>query len=115
MKKALCALTASAVLSLTMAVAIPVEAQTAGTARVTVVHGIRGRVLDVYLDGALALKGFQPDRLTDVLTLPAGHHQVDLREPNTSPTSTPFTSGSVDLPVGSEGSVVAHLAADGKP
>ncbi|MGH9271385.1 MAG: DUF4397 domain-containing protein, partial [Ilumatobacteraceae bacterium] len=48
-----------------------------GTVRV--VHGLRGLVADIYVDGALALPTFQPERSTDPLPLAAGDHVVEIR------------------------------------
>ncbi len=41
------------------------------TGMVRVVHGLRGLVADVYLDGTLVLPTFQPERSTDPLAIPA--------------------------------------------
>ena len=41
------------------------------------VHGLRGLVADVYLDGTLVLLMFQPERSTDPLPIPVGPHLVD--------------------------------------
>ena len=37
---------------------------------IRVVHGIRGLVADIYLDGTLAWPTFQPERSTDPLAIP---------------------------------------------
>ena len=38
------------------------------TAVVTVVHGLRGVVADIYIDNTLVLPAFQPERVTDPVT-----------------------------------------------
>src|SRR5882762_9726720 len=49
------------------------------TGTVTLVHGVRGLTADIYLDGAVALQVFQPERTAGPLTLRAGSHAVDVR------------------------------------
>ena len=45
-----------------------------------VVHGLRGLVADIYLDGTLVLPTFQPERSTDPLPIPAGDHLIEIRD-----------------------------------
>ena len=82
---------------------------------VRVVHGLRGLVADIYLDGNLALPTFQPERATDPLSIPAGAHLVEIRTAGAAKTDTPLLAQSVTVPAGFEGSLIAHLGADGKP
>src|SRR3954453_13990548 len=76
------------------------SAQTA-TGTVTVVHGLRGVVADVYVDGALALPAFQPERVTDPIAVPAGPHRVEIRLAGAAPTDPPAVTGGGD--VGADG------------
>ena len=46
------------------------------TGTVTIVHGFRGLVADVYLDGTLILESFEPERATDPVQLAAGDHEL---------------------------------------
>jgi len=82
---------------------------------VRVVHGLRGLVADIYLDGNLALPTFQPERATDPLSIPAGEHLVEIRSAGAAKTDTPLLAQTVTVPAGFEGSLIAHLGADGKP
>lgn len=82
---------------------------------VRVVHGLRGLVADVYLDGNLALPTFQPERATDPIAVPAGDHLVEIRSAGAAATETPLLSQTVTVPGGFTGSLIAHLAADGTP
>ncbi len=82
---------------------------------VRVVHGLRGLVADIYLDGNLALPTFQPERATDPLSLPAGQHLIEIRNAGAAKTETPLLTQNVTVPGGFEGSLIAHLGADGKP
>ena len=80
-----------------------------------VVHGLRGLVADIYLDGNLALPTFQPERATDPIAIPAGDHLVEIRAAGAAATETPLLTQTVTVPAGFAGSLIAHLAADGKP
>jgi hypothetical protein len=94
--------------------ATPAAAQ-APTGTVTVVHAFRGLVADVYLDGKVALTGFEPERTTDAMQIPAGDHQVEVREAKADPSSTPAVAGTLKVTAGGNISAVVHMAQDGKP
>ncbi len=83
-------------------------------AAVTVVHGLRGVVADVLLDGQPVLRGFVAERVTDPLSVPAGPHELAVR-PASDPSGPPIVSASVDLAPGERRSVVVHPGADGQP
>src|SRR6476646_6009607 len=83
------------------------SAQTA-TGTVTVVHGLRGVVADVYIDGALALPAFEPERVTDPITVPAGPHHVEIRLAGTPATSPPAVTADVEVVADARQSIVAH-------
>jgi hypothetical protein len=85
--------------------------QTTGLVRV--VHGLRGLVADVYLDGTLVLPTFRPERATDPLPIPAGDHLVEIRQAGAAATDEPLLTQEVTVPAGFRGSVVAHLDGDG--
>jgi hypothetical protein len=91
------------------------SAQEPAAASVTLVHGVRGLIADVYLDGALALPAFEPERTTDPLSIPAGPHSVDVRTAGAASDAQPLVSANVDLPAGGQFSAVVHLAQDGSP
>jgi Domain of unknown function (DUF4397) len=84
-------------------------------ASVRVVHGIGGVVADVYFDSALVLQTFQPETSTDLFEVDAGPHTVDIRLAGSLAAAAPLLSGRVDITPGKTWSLVAHLAADGKP
>jgi hypothetical protein len=88
--------------------------QTTGT--VTVVHGVPGLTVDVYVNGDLTLEGFAPTTVTDPLELPAGDYEIEIFAAGADPaTDTPAISGSTTLPAGANASIVAHLTAAGDP
>jgi hypothetical protein len=82
---------------------------------VVVVHGVRGLVADVYLDGRLTLSSFQPERSTDPLTLDAGHHIVEVRPAGTAASAAPLLHADVTLTAGAHEAAVVHLDANGQP
>jgi len=102
-----------------LALAVPTAAAQAGgsppTATVVLVHGVRGLVADVYLDGKLALATFQPVRSTDPISLPAGPHVVDVRSAGAAASSTPLLHAKIVLTGGVRQSAVVHLDAAGHP
>lgn len=87
-----------------------------GDAQVTVVHGVPGLTVDVYVDGALVLDDFTYQTITDPVTLPAGDHTVEVYPGDADPeASEPAISATVTLPAGANASAVAHLDAEGAP
>lgn len=102
--------------ALSLLFAVPAGAQSApGNGTVTVVHGIPGLTVDVYVNGNLTLEDFAPDTVTKPLELPAGEYQLAVRPANAAADSAPVLSGSTTLPAGANASVVAHLDANGQP
>jgi Domain of unknown function (DUF4397) len=91
-----------------------VSAQSA-PAVVVLVHGVRGLVADIYLDGKLVLATFQPERSTDPLQLVAGQHTVDVRPAGAPASSPPLLHAVVNLTAGVRESAVVHLDAQGQP
>ena len=85
------------------------------TGLVTVVHGLRGVVADVYVDNTLVLPAFQPERVTDPVAIPAGEHHVDIRVTGKPADAAPDVSADVDVQADARQSVVAHLNAAGAP
>ncbi|MEO5841610.1 MAG: DUF4397 domain-containing protein [Acidimicrobiales bacterium] len=95
--------------------ALPIQAHAADTGTVTLVHGVRGLVADIYLDGAVALQVFQPERTAGPLTVPAGAHAVEVRAAGSPPTTPPLLSATLNVPAGSRQSAVVHLNSTGQP
>lgn len=83
-------------------------------AAVTVVHGLRGVVADVLLDGQPVLSGFVAERVTEPLSVPPGRHELAVRRAS-DPSGPSIVSTSVDLAPGERRSVVVHPGADGQP
>lgn len=110
----LLAVTGALCVSMTATSTVVASAQTA-TGTVTVVHGLRGVVADVYVDGELALPAFQPERVTDPIQIPAGPHHVDIRLAGAPASDPPAVSADVDVIADARQSIVAHLDAAGNP
>ena len=101
---------AAGVLGGTSATAAP-----AATGEVTIIHGVRGLLADVWVDGKQALSSFSPERVTDPITLPAGSHKVEIRQHGASATSKPAVSATLGVPANGHLSVAAGLRANGSP
>ncbi len=82
---------------------------------VTVVHGLRGLLADLYLDGELVLEGFRAERTTDPMQVSAGRHRFAIREAGEPASSKPALAGSVNVEAGSNWSLVAHQSPSGQP
>lgn len=102
------------------AVAVPatmlltMPAQAADNAMVSVLHGIPGATVDVYVNDKLTLDDFKPGTLAGPLALPAGTYSVKITDPTDA---TKIIVGPADIPVtgGMNYTIVAFLGTDGKP
>lgn len=112
MKKKLVLLVA--VLALALASAVPALATNRGNGTVTVIHGVPGLVVDVYVNGALTLPNFAPDTVTDPLSLPEGQYDIVIVPAGGDP-ANPAIAGSAFLPARANVSIVAHLTETGDP
>jgi len=83
--------------------------------QIRVVHGLRGLVADIYLDGKLVLPTFQPERSTDPLAIPAGDHLIEIRAAGAAITEAALLTQTVTVPAAFQGSLVAHLDQTGAP
>ncbi len=86
----------------------------AQTGTVTVVHGVPGLTVDVYVNGDLTFEDFAPDTITDPIELPVGDYDIAITAPDADIADAVIT-GSAALTEGAFVSIVAHLAADGSP
>ena len=97
------------------AMAPAAHAQDDSVGLIRVVHGLRGLVADIYLDGTLVLPTFQPERSTDPLAIPAGDHLIEIRAAGAAITEAALLTQTVTVPAGFQGSLVAHLDQTGAP
>ena len=86
-----------------------------GNGTVTVLHGVPGLTVDVYVNGDLTLEDFEPGTVTDPLSLPAGDYDIAIRAADAAADSDPAISGSASLPAGANASIIAHLTDGGDP
>lgn len=115
MRKTLATLAVAAVAAVaTVGTGSPAGAQ-ADNGTVTVIHGVPGVTVDVYVNGDLTLEDFEPETVTDPLELPAGDYTVDIRPADADPADAPIITGSTTLPGGANATLIAHLSAEGTP
>ncbi|MBC7441430.1 MAG: DUF4397 domain-containing protein [Ramlibacter sp.] len=85
-------------------------------AKLSVLHGVPGLTVDVYVNDKLTLDDFKPGDLAGPLDLPAGTYTVAITASDAADASKPVI-GPVDLELaaGMNYTAVAHLKEDGKP
>jgi len=88
----------------------------AGNGVATVVHGVPGLTVDVYLNGNLAIPSFAPETVLGPLMLPATDYDIAIYPAGANPLATkPAISAETSLPAGANASIVAHLDGSGVP
>jgi hypothetical protein len=87
-----------------------------GNAHLSVLHGVPGLTVDVYVDNALTIDDFEPGDLAGPLELPAGTYSVAITAADAADASAPAI-GPIDLTLASGGNytAVAHLTEAGEP
>lgn len=114
MKRTAVALTGGLALALTAAVPALADDHESS---VSVLHGVPGLTVDVYVNGEEAIPDFAPGTLTDPLTLAAGTYDIAVYADGSDPeTDEPAISAEgLEVPGGANLTLVAHLGADGTP
>ncbi|MBD8061798.1 DUF4397 domain-containing protein [Oceanitalea stevensii] len=99
-----------------LALAAPASAATDDAALLSVLHGVPGLTVDVWVNGERTLDDFEPASLAGPLELPAGTYSVAITAADAEDDSEPVL-GPLDLPLEAGGNytAVAHLDADGAP
>jgi hypothetical protein len=122
MRKKIFATAGAMTLLAALALAAPAQAgnghhrDDGGTAKLSVLHGVPGLTVDVWVDGKLALDDFKPGTLAGLLNVPDGDHQIAITAADaTSADNAVIGPVTVDLAEGQDYTAVAHLAADGTP
>jgi hypothetical protein len=87
----------------------------AANAKVSVVHGIPGTPVDVYVNGNRTLQNFQPKQVAGPLDLPPGKYDIALTAPGQPIGSAILKVDGANIPDGANISLVAHLDAGGQP
>ena len=95
----------------------PVAASAATGAKLSVLHGVPGVTVDVWVNGALTLDDFVPSTLAGPLSLPAGSYSVAITAANATSATDQVVIGPATLPLADGGNytVVAHLTPAGDP
>ncbi|TFC81775.1 DUF4397 domain-containing protein [Cryobacterium cheniae] len=85
-------------------------------AKLSVLHGVPGLTVDVYVNDKLTLDDFKPGDIAGPLDLPAGTYTVAITASDAADASAPAI-GPVDLPLeaGKNYTAAAHLDEAGKP
>lgn len=86
------------------------------TAKLSVLHGVPGLTVDVWVNGERTLDDFAPGTLAGPLDLPAGTYTVAITAADAADAGSPAI-GPVDLPLsgGTNYTAVAHLDEAGSP
>jgi hypothetical protein len=90
-------------------------AAAADASQVSVVHGIPGQPVDVYVNGKKLLTSFKPATVAGPLALTAGTYDVALTKPGDPVGRALLQDKSLQVPAGKNLSLVAHLDGSGKP
>lgn len=121
-KKSLAAAVGSMTLLAGLTLAAPAQASDNcpdnghGTAKLSVLHGVPGLTVDVWVDGKLTLDNFKPGSLAGPLDVRAGDHKIAITGADATSADDPVIGPvKVDLREGRDYTAVAHLTADGDP
>ena len=84
---------------------------------VSVLHGVPGLTVDVYVDGEELLPDFAPGTLTDPMMLPAGTYDIAVYADGDTPDSAEpaIQAEGLEVPGGANLTLAAHLGEDGTP
>ncbi|GAA1280455.1 DUF4397 domain-containing protein [Arthrobacter pascens] len=87
-----------------------------GDAQLSVLHGVPGLTVDVWVNGERTLDDFAPSTLAGPLALPAGSYDIAITAADAADASAPVI-GPVTVKLAARGNytAVANLGADGKP
>lgn len=113
---------AAGALSLLAALTFASPAQAGGwhhedaPAKLSVLHGVPGLTVDVWVDGNLTLDDFTPGTLAGPLELAAGDYEIAITAADATSADNPVIGPvDVELDGGGDYTAVAHLDADGAP
>ncbi|MCK0113093.1 DUF4397 domain-containing protein [Ornithinimicrobium sp. F0845] len=98
------------------AFAVPAAADDHESA-VSVLHGVPGLTVDVYVNGEEAIPDFAPGTLTEPMMLAAGRYDIEIYADGDDPeTAEPALSAEdLEVPGGANLTLAAHLSEDGTP
>jgi hypothetical protein len=95
------------------ALAVPMSASAATNAQLSVLHGVPGVTVGVWVNGALTLNDFKPGTLAGPLSLPPATYSVAITASDATSATDKVVIGPVNLPLAAGGNytAVAHLDA----
>ena len=93
----------------------PAGATQAAPAVLTVVHGVRGLVADVRLDGSLVLSGFSAERVSDAVAVRAGTHRLQVWPAGAASRSTPLVDTVIKVLATQRVTVALGVGPGGQP
>jgi len=111
MRKMITALAAAMLLVVAAPAAL---AQSEEGGQVTVIHGIPGLTVDVFVNGDATLEGFEPGDVAGPLALPAGDYDLAIAPAGAGIDGAVLT-GTATVTDGLNASIIANLDADGNP
>lgn len=84
---------------------------------VSVLHGVPGLTVDVYVNGEETIPDFEPGTLTDPLMLAAGSYDIEIYADGDTPDSAEpaLSAEGLEVPGGANLTLAAHLGEDGTP
>lgn len=114
MKRTAVALTGGLALALTAAAPALADDH---ESTVSVLHGVPGLTVDVYVNGEETIPDFAPGTLTDPMMLPAGTYDIAVYADGSDPEADEpaISAEGLEVPGGANLTLVAHLTADGTP
>ncbi|WP_413316589.1 DUF4397 domain-containing protein [Agrococcus sp. 1P02AA] len=88
-----------------------------GDSTVSVLHGVPGLTVDVYIDGEEAIADFEPGTLTDPMMLAPGSYDIQVFADGDMPDSAEpaIEAMGVEVPASANLTLVAHLTEGGDP
>lgn len=95
----------------------PAGAAEVSSSLVSVVHGIPGTTVDVYVNDGLFLEDFTPESIAGPVVLPEGTYDIAIYAANADPDvdAPVIDAPGVAVTAGVDAAVIAHLDADGNP
>ena len=94
--------------------AAPAAIASSSAAEVTIVHGIPGAAVTVYVDGKVLINHFVFGGIAGPVALKPGTHAVAIRNYGAKSTAKPIVSENLALSAGENASVVADLTSTGR-
>lgn len=95
--------------------AAPAQAISAQSADLSVLHGIPGLTVDVYVNDKLTLDNFEPTTLAGPLDLPAGDYKIDVTAADAADNKAPVLTATVPLKANTSYTATANLTEAGEP